>query len=172
MFGEIMNFSTWVSFSDHSFRAFVAIATSAFPFDVAHAAGNAVFALAFGPALLRAIARFRERFEVTWKPGAAAAAAPVLVAAVLLVAAASPDSARAASSVAYLQSAQNSDGGWGAGPGQSSSQLLTGWVSLGLAASGRNPQDVSRGGKSAIDYVRKGAPGITDIGELERTILV
>lgn len=167
-FGEIMNFSTWVSFSDHSFRAFLAMATSAFPFDVAHAAGNAVFALAFGPALLRAIARFRERFAVSWRP--AAAVAPLLLVALVLVAA--PAQASAATSVSYLQNAQNGDGGWGAAPGQGSSQLLTGWVALGLAAAGRNPADVRKGSTSAIDYIRRGAKGIADVGELERTILV
>ena len=38
------------------------------PFDVAHAVGNATFCLVFGPALVRALARFRTRMEVDWRP--------------------------------------------------------------------------------------------------------
>ncbi len=173
-FGAIMNFSTWVSFSDHSTGAFIAMSSSAVPFDLAHAVGNVLFALAFGPMLLRAIARFRERFEVTWRP-APAQVAPVALAALVLAAAlaATAPGARAASSTSYLKRAQNSDGGWGAAPGQGSAQLYTGWAALGLAAAGRNPVDVRRrGGRSSVSFVKRGVRSITDVGELERTILV
>jgi Squalene-hopene cyclase C-terminal domain/Prenyltransferase and squalene oxidase repeat len=173
-FGAIMNLSTWVGFSEHSLDAYLAMAGSALPFDIAHAVGNVLFALAFGPALLRAIARFRERFEVTWRPSAASAGVPlaVVLAVALAAEAASPAPARAASSVSYLQRAQNADGGWGPAPGASSSQLYTGWTALGLAAAGRNPLDVRRGSRSALSYIRRGARGITDVGEIERTVLV
>jgi energy-coupling factor transport system substrate-specific component len=170
-FGAIMNLSTWVAFSDHSAGAYLAMAGSALPFDIAHAVGNVLFALAFGPALLRAIARFRDRFEVSWRPAPAqlaSAAAALVVAAAL----AAPSDAGAASSTAYLKRAQNSDGGWGAAPRQGSAQLYTGWTALGLAASGRNPLDVKRGGRTPISFIRRGVGGITDVGELERTILV
>ena len=172
-FGAIMNFSTWVSFSDHSLGAYLAMAGSALAFDIAHAVGNVLFALAFGPALLRAIRRFRERFEVTWRPSPAVVGPTVLVGlavAAALAVAAPP--AGAASSVDYLRRAQNADGGWGAAPGQGSAQLYTGWAALGLAAAGRNPLDVRRGERSALSYIRRGAAGVTDVGELERTILV
>src|SRR5439155_836353 len=56
--------------------------------------------------------------------------------------------------------------------GQGSSQLYTGWTALGLAAAGRNPLDVRRGGRSAIDFIRAHAGQLDDTGELERTILV
>lgn len=173
-FGAIMNLSTWVGFSEHSLDAYLAMAGSALPFDIAHAVGNVLFALAFGPALLRAIARFRERFEVTWRPSAASAGVPlaVVLAVALAAGAASPAPARAASSLTYLQRAQNADGGWGPAPGASSSQLYTGWTALGLAAAGRSPLDVRRGSRSALSYIRKGARGITDVGEIERTVLV
>ena len=38
------------------------------PFNIAHAAGNFVFCLAFGPAFVRTLARFRARLSVHWRP--------------------------------------------------------------------------------------------------------
>ncbi|HYP47121.1 MAG TPA: prenyltransferase/squalene oxidase repeat-containing protein, partial [Thermoleophilaceae bacterium] len=57
--------------------------------------------------------------------------------------------------------------------GGSSTQLLSGWSALGLAAAGHNPRDVKRrGGRSLADYLVRSARGLRDVGELERTILV
>jgi len=80
--------------------------------------------------------------------------------------------AGAASSRSYLERAQNSDGGWGAAPGQGSSQLYTGWAALGLAASGRNPANLKHGGPSPLAFMRSRAGQLNDTGEIERTILV
>ncbi|MDX6648325.1 MAG: energy-coupling factor transport system substrate-specific component, partial [Solirubrobacteraceae bacterium] len=143
-FGVVMNFSTWVTYTgDHSVAAFWTISGTALPFDVAHAVGNVLFALAFGPALLRALRRFRRRFEVTWRPAPAATAAVAAAVGALLLAA---PAALAASPASYLLKTQNSDGGWGGVGGQASAQLYTGWAALGLAATGRNPRDVRRAG--------------------------
>jgi energy-coupling factor transport system substrate-specific component len=72
----------------------------------------------------------------------------------------------------YLLSAENSDGGFGAAPGQPSSQLFTGWAALGLAAAGHDLNLLGHGGAGLLTYVR-GGPGATgDVGSLERTILV
>src|SRR5205085_10043000 len=71
----------------------------------------------------------------------------------------------------YLERAQTADGGFGGGPGQPSSQLLTGWTMIGLEAAGRNPLDVRRGGRSPVDYTRAHLAQLNDTGELERTIL-
>ena len=115
---------------------------------------------------------------VTWPPATVAAPrASALLALVVLGAAGAagagaPAPARAASSAGYLLAAQNADGGFGAARGQRSTQLYTGWAALGLAAAGYNPRDVRRGQGSAIDAIRSGLPGLTDTGELERTILV
>ena len=170
-FGAVMNLSTWVTYTgDHSLAAFATISAAAAPFDVAHATGNAMFALLFGPALLRALRRFRRRFDVTWRPlPATAGTTAALALAAVLVAA---PSAGAATPASYLLRAQNSDGGWGGAAGQRSAQLYTGWSALGLAATGRNPLDVRRGGRSAVDYMRANAAQLDDTGELERTILV
>jgi energy-coupling factor transport system substrate-specific component len=165
-FGVVMNLSSLLTYTDGSSSNFFGITAAAFPFDVAHAIGNVLFALAFGPALLRMLRRFRARFEVTWRPVAAGAA--TLAIALLVLAA----PALAASPTSYLLRAQGSDGGWGAARGQGSSQLYTGWAALGLAAAGHNPLDVRRGGRSPVDFARSRATQLNDTGELERTILV
>ncbi|HVE67184.1 MAG TPA: prenyltransferase/squalene oxidase repeat-containing protein, partial [Solirubrobacteraceae bacterium] len=168
-FGAVMNFSTWVTYTgDHSLAAYGTIAGAAVPFDVAHAAGNAVFALAFGPALLRALTRFRRRLDFTWRPAPAATATVAALGAALVLAA----PAAAASPASYLLGAQNADGGWGGAPGQPSAQLYTGWAALGLAATGRNPRDVRRGGRTPLDFMRANVRQLDDTGEVERTILV
>ena len=139
------------------------------PFDIAHVVGNVVFCLVFGPALVRALTRYRQRFEITWRP-APALAASVLAAVVLLAAA--PRPAEAAPPLAWLQSAQNADGGFGGDAGQRSTGLYTGWAGLGFAAAGRNPRDVKRGGSDIVAYVRAHPKDISDLGEVSRTILL
>ncbi len=171
-FGVVMNLHLWVSYSgDHTAAKLAATFATSLPFDVAHAVGSVLFCLAFGPALVAALSRYRMRFEIRWLP----AAATTLLAA-LVVGAAAPaparaqiatDAAAAKASVRYLLRAQNDDGGWGAAPDQSSSQLYTGWTALGLAAADRNPRDVG-----AVRYIRAHASELNDLGELNRTILV
>jgi energy-coupling factor transport system substrate-specific component len=83
-------------------------------------------------------------------------------------------SARAASlspELSYLTSAQNADGGFGAARGESSSELYTAWAAIGLAAAGRDPAGVSRGGHSLLDSLRGEASTLQGLGDEERTIL-
>ena len=80
--------------------------------------------------------------------------------------------ASAASRADWLARAQNRDGGFGTAPGAGSSQLMTGWAALGLAAAGRNPLDVRRGGRTPVDAIRRTIGGVRDVGGIERTILV
>ena len=172
-FGAVMNLHLWIGYSgDHTAAKLAATFATSFPFDVAHATGSALFCLAFGPALVGALARYRTRFEIHWLPAAATAALLALVvpAALPPAARAQADAAAARASERYLVRAQNDDGGWGSAPGQSSSQLYTGWTALGLAAAGRNPRDV--GSPSALAYIRRHAGDLNDLGELNRTILV
>ena len=66
-YGLVLNFSTWVTFTgEHTLAQFLLIEGQAFTFDLAHAVGNFVFFLAFGPALVRALRRFRLRMDVSW----------------------------------------------------------------------------------------------------------
>jgi energy-coupling factor transport system substrate-specific component len=69
MFGAIMDLSTFTTFSgEHTLAQYLAISGTSLPFNVAHAVGNVVFCLAFGPALVRALERFRARLNITWIP--------------------------------------------------------------------------------------------------------
>ena len=127
LYGAILDFSTWVTFSGaHTLGQFVVYSGTSLPFNLAHAVGNVLFCLAFGPAFVRALLRFRERFAVRFEPVAAAkaataAAAVVLVAAIAFAAVPAPP-ARAADAAtrratAYVLRAQNRDGGFGAKAG-------------------------------------------------------
>jgi energy-coupling factor transport system substrate-specific component len=177
-FGVVMNLSMWVTYSGrHTLPELLAYSGGSLPFDVAHAAGNAAFCLAFGPALVRALARFRTRMDVRWQPVGATAAVVLAALVVALPApAADASAARAAdataarSTHAWLLKVQNADGGWGASPGQSSAGMFTGWAALGLAARGTNPLDAGR--PSPVAWIRSHPGDISDIGEITRTILV
>jgi energy-coupling factor transport system substrate-specific component len=165
-----MNIHLWVSYGgDHSLAKLGAYFATSLPFDIAHVVGNVLFCLLFGPALVRALTRYRERFEITWRPAPALAAS--LLAAVVVLAAA-PRAAEAAPPLAWLQSAQNRDGGFGGDAGQRSTGLYTGWAGLGFAAAGRNPRDVKHGGSDLVAYVRAHPGDISDLGEVSRTILL
>ena len=74
LYGAILDYSTWVTFSGvHTLGGYLAFSATSLSFNLAHAIGNVVFCLAFGPAFVRALLRFRARFEVRWEPVAAAA---------------------------------------------------------------------------------------------------
>jgi energy-coupling factor transport system substrate-specific component len=166
-FTAFQDFGDWVNYSDHSLTQLGVYVGKGLGFDAIHAGGCLVFALAFGPALVRAIGRFATRIQVTWRT-----VTPLVLLAVLAGGASTHAvTARANSSpTGYLLSAQNSDGGFGGAPGQPSSQLFSGWAALGLAAEGYNPRDVRRGSSSLIDYLSAGPAG-SDPGSIERTIL-
>jgi energy-coupling factor transport system substrate-specific component len=165
-FAAVQDIGDWVTYSDHSLRQLGVYVGSGIGFDVIDAVGCVVFALAFGPWLLRSIQRFARRLTVTWGP-AGTAALPAL----LLVALLGCAQARAAPTPAgYLRAAQNHDGGFGGSRGQPSSELFSGWAALGLAAIGNNPADVANGGTSLLAYVEAHPGG--DPGSVERTMLV
>lgn len=191
-FGAILNFSLVVSYGGEvSWAHFWIYETKAVPFEIAHATSNIVLALIAGPAMIRMLIRFRERFE--WRRAEAATiagregprrslptggvAALVLVA--LLLGASASARAEAASAnggpkagAAWLVSVQNEDGGFGEKPGAKSSQAMTGWAMLGLEAAGVNPLDVSSGaGKTPVEYLQGALSEIQSPGDLARTIL-
>jgi energy-coupling factor transport system substrate-specific component len=166
LFGALMDLYQWTQGATHDLAAYLAWSATSLPYNLAHIMGNIAFCLLLGPTFVQSLRRFRRRFEMRWLPAAAA----VLVALAVVTAPtaqASPTS-RAAS---YLKRAQNSDGGFGGAPGAGSTQLHTGWAALGLAATGVNPADVSKGGNSVVDYVRAHAGSLNDTGDLERAII-
>jgi Prenyltransferase and squalene oxidase repeat len=168
-YGLLLNFSLMATYGgDFSIRYFLTLEVRAIPFDAAHAIGNVAFALLAGPAMVRMLTRFRERFE--WRTPALASA--ILV--VLLLPALVPSSARAsdASRAAnWLESTQNGDGGFGASQGSDSSASITGWAMLGLEAAGRNPFDVAHAGHTPVDFLRSSIGEVSSSGDLARTIL-
>jgi len=174
-FTIVQDFGDWVSFSDHSTAQLGVYVAKGLGFDAVHAAGCLGFALAFGPALTRSIQRFARRLEVTWT-APAPAVAPIVAAALLLSATAGlgdPPAAQAAvTPTSYLLAAENADGGFGAAPGQPSAELYSGWAALGLAAAGYDLRRLQRGSAGLIAYIRSGAGSGSDVGSLERTILV
>src|SRR3954454_12523533 len=168
-YGALLDFSVMVGYGgEQSLDRYLAISARGVPFNVAHAAGNVVLALAAGPALVRMIARYRERFDFRWRP---AGAAPLALLIAVSLASALPARANAASAGGWLEGAQDSDGGFGPGPGTSSSATMTGWTALGLEAAGRSPFAVRSGGETPISYLRRKVGGLSAGGELERTIL-
>lgn len=68
-YGVVLDFSSWATFSgQHTLGQFLVISGGSLPFNVAHAVGNVAFCLAFGPAFVRALDRFRARMDVRWQP--------------------------------------------------------------------------------------------------------
>jgi energy-coupling factor transport system substrate-specific component len=179
VFNLVLDLYTWTGTGNHSLEGFAVVLGTALTFDLTHVVASFAFALAFGPALLRMLNRVRARLEVRWEP---LPLAPLLCVAALLVAAAYParaaagDTARAARvdiarEVSFLARAQNSDGGFGGAAGQSSSELYSAWVAIGLAAAGRDPLSVRRGERTVLDALRGEAASLRGAGDLERTIL-
>lgn len=67
LFGAIMDVWHWLTFVfPPTWTGFLAAWAAGFWFDTAHAAGNVALALAFGPACLNILRRFRERLLVTY----------------------------------------------------------------------------------------------------------
>lgn len=176
-YGLIMDVHMWVLYSGHTTTELWVVLARGLPFNVAHAVGNVVFCLAFGPLLVRTLERFRERFEIRWEPVAARAATPVagilaaMVVAGVALSAPSPAQAAFGAQTSYLRGVQNADGGFGAAPKQASSPMYTGWTVLGLAAAGQRPSAMRRGGKSPVDYLVATVGRVRETADLERTIL-
>jgi energy-coupling factor transport system substrate-specific component len=177
-YGALLNFSLMPTYGGElSLEQFLLLESRAVPFDAAHVAANVAFALVAGPAMIRMLTRFRERFE--WRRGARDGRdrAPALAATVLLALALAttlPAGAGAASTdsaAGWLVTAQNTDGGFGDSPGESSSPEMTAWAMLGLEAAGRNPLDVAKAGKNPVDYLRSKVGGLESSGDFARTIL-
>lgn len=187
-YGALLNFSLMATYGgDLSLKYFGVLEARAIPFDLAHAAGNVVLALVAGPALVRMLSRFRERFE--WGRGDGSPAAPAVggltpalrgggIVALLLVSLAlgalAPSRAGASEvsrAADWLQSVQNRDGGFGSAPGDDSGPEMTAWSMLGLAAAGRNPLDIAKAGHTPVDFLRGVTDQLKSPGALARTIL-
>jgi len=177
VYGAIVNFGSVVTFAGNGdlWHRYLVYQGTSLPWDLAHAGGNVVFFLLFGPALVQTLRRFRTRLSFTWEPHPATLAV-ALAAVTLLAGAAGPAAAPAdaATPTQYLLRAQHADGGFGATPGGSSSSLYTGWAAMALATQRGGGTAVRR----ALAWTRAhsrdltGNSGATGIGDLERTILL
>ena len=144
-----MDLYQWTLAARQDLDAYLAVSASSLPYNLAHAIGNVVFCLLIGPLFVRALQRYRRRFEVTWEaPRPAAGVAVALVARagrgvggrpVRRRHARPPRPPRASARPATCVGAQNRDGGFGGARGQSSSDLYTGWAALGLASARPQP---------------------------------
>ncbi|MGN6371864.1 MAG: prenyltransferase/squalene oxidase repeat-containing protein [Solirubrobacteraceae bacterium] len=162
---EIMNVYQWTIGASHSWSALLLVATTSAPYDITDTVASFLFGLAFGPELARLLGRMRTRMTITWAP----IAPLVLIALALLpVGVARADLRRP---LAFLEHAQNGDGGFGAEPGVRSSELYSAWAALGVAAAGRDPVHLEHGGHSVLDAIRAQAATLQGAGDLERTIL-
>jgi len=189
-YGALLNFSLMATYGGElSLQRFGLLEGRAVPFDAAHAIGNIVFALIAGPAMVRMLTRFRQRFE--WgrrgpagEPsarrragltpglhGGGAAAALILACALAAAIPARAEASEVSRAANWLVSVQNPDGGFGASPGDRSSPEITGWAMLGLEAAGRNPLDISSHGNTPVGYLLGTQGQITSTGDLARTIL-
>jgi len=67
-FGFVLDIWNWYGFYPHTWSSFLAREATGLPFDVAHATGNLVLALAAGPELRRLLERYGRRLktEVVW----------------------------------------------------------------------------------------------------------
>ena len=66
-YGALLNYSIMATYGgEQTLERFFALSGRAIPFDLAHAGGNFLIALAIAPAMVRMLARFRERLEFRW----------------------------------------------------------------------------------------------------------
>jgi energy-coupling factor transport system substrate-specific component len=192
-YGALMNFSLMATYGgDLSWRKFWFYEGQAVAFEVAHFAANVVLALVAGPAMVRMLARFRERFE--WRRGPAprepqasgrgfggalrsggvAALLLILLAAVFTPAAPASAAEEAASvgrALHWLEAQQRPSGGFAADSGRKPGAEITSWVMLAIASVGRNPLDVTKDGTTPVDFLRSHSDEIKDAGDVARTIL-
>ncbi len=175
LFGMWMNLQFLVGFGGEvSLDRYLALQVRSIPFDLAHIGGNVLFALVAGPAMVAALRRFRERFEWSRLPGTVgvlliAVSLSTVVLAPKAAEAEVTESAREART--WLEGRQNDDGGFGASPGSESSVSMTARASIGFAAAGLNPFDVSRSGRSSIGYLTSNSEEINDSAEISLAIL-
>lgn len=172
-YGALLNFSLMATYGGElSWERFWVLEVRAIPFDAAHVLGNVAFALLAGPALVRMLVRFRQRFE--WgrgRVGVPAIAATLLLLAALVPAQSQAKPTRVDRAVAWLVLQQHADGGFSASEGREAGPEITAWAMLGLAAAGRNPLDVKRDGRNPVGFLRGRVDELKSPGDLARTIL-
>lgn len=68
LYNLLLDLYSWTQGGTHTLAAYWAWLASGVSFDLTHVVANLLFALAFGPALLRMLMRARARMEIVWAP--------------------------------------------------------------------------------------------------------
>lgn len=187
-YGALLNFYVMAtSGGDLSLQHFLVLETRAIPFEAAHVIGNVVLALVAGPAMVRMLVRFRERFEWKRRGDAPDPAGPrgsmrgplrsggiaalLLLAACIALVPAPAQASDLSRATEWLEAQQRPSGGFPPAPDREAGAEMTSWSMLALAATGRNPLDVTKGGKSPVDFLRNHMDEVGDAGDVARTIL-
>jgi energy-coupling factor transport system substrate-specific component len=192
-YGALMNFSLMATYGgDLSWQKFWFYEGQAVAFEVAHFTANVALALVAGPAMVRMLVRFRERFD--WRRGSTpessgnvsrgyggalrsggVAALLLILLAAVLTPAAHASAAEEAQSVGralkWLEAQQRPSGGFAADSGRQPGAEITSWAMIAIASVGRSPLDVAKAGKTPVDFLRSHAGEIKDAGDVARTIL-
>jgi Squalene-hopene cyclase C-terminal domain/Prenyltransferase and squalene oxidase repeat len=176
-YGALLDLSVMVSYGgEQSIDRYLALSARGIPFNVAHAAGNFTLMLAAGPAMVRMLDRYRDRFDFAWRDGPLGRATLGLLVALfvglpLLTPPGADAKAGGGAAKEWLLSTQNKNGGYGSSADADSSVGMTGWAMLGMESAGLNPRDNRRSGNTPVDYLRRNAVSISSTGDLERTII-
>ena len=115
-YGALLDLSVMVSYGgEQSLDRYLALSARGIPFNVIHAAGNFTLMLAAGPALIRMLDRYRDRFDFEWRDRpigriAACLAVALCVSASLIAPAGSEARAGGSSAKQWLVGAQNKNG--------------------------------------------------------------
>lgn len=68
LFGALMDLYQSSFLGTTSLSAYAAVSATSLPYNLTHAIGNVIFCVLLGPTFIRALTRYRERFEVYWAP--------------------------------------------------------------------------------------------------------
>ena len=175
-FTAVQDVGDWVTYSDHSLAQLGVYVGKGLGFDAIHAAGCLVFALAFGPALMRSIARFATRLQVTWQPPARRRARRSRSSLAVGGLAGRPARRRRgrrarppATSCSRPERATAASAPRPASPRRAVLRLGGARARRRRASTRRTS---SKDGHSLLGYIELGAGAASDPGSLERTILV
>ena len=169
----LMDAYQWTQGAGQDLAHYLAVSATSLPYNAAHVIGNVAFCLLLGPSFVRALRRYRRRFEVRWAP--AGGRARRWLRRVVALCAARAQASTASRAAAYVAAAQNADGGFGGVARRVVHPAATpAGPRSGSPRRERNPATVSRRLGSSVDRLRarQRAGSLTDMGELERTMLV
>src|SRR5437764_10944276 len=80
LFGALMDVYQWTTVGQPGIGAYLTVSSTSLPYNAAHVIGNVGFCLLIGPSFVRALRRYRRRFEVRCAASAAAGCAAMALA--------------------------------------------------------------------------------------------